>query len=75
MDTLGVKNAKMVQKYQKSITFIDKKSRRPIFSENLIKPMENEENQGILKKFRVGQEFLKNFSKIFQDGSSILKNF
>ena len=64
---------KSSKKYQKSITFIDKKSRRPIFSENLIKPMENEENRGILKNFRVGQKFLKNFWKNFQDGSQHLE--
>ena len=43
MKTFGVKIAKMVQKYQKSITFIGNKSWRPIFSENNIKPKENEE--------------------------------
>ena len=58
METFGVKIAKMVQKYQKSITFIDKKSRRPIFSENLIKPKENEEIQEILKHFRVGRKHM-----------------
>jgi len=41
---LEAKSPKWSKKYPKSITFIDKKSRRAIFSENLIKPMEDEEN-------------------------------